>query len=288
MSETATTRLSDTERRLVETNGIEIIDEAERTARPADLFWPWFAANVSVFGISWGSFVLGFGISFWQALAVTVLGVVLSFFFCGVIAIAGKRGSAPTMVLSRAAFGVNGQKVPGIFSWLISMGWETFLAIMAVLATATVFEQLGWAHGTTEQIPLPSGALGSRSLQLTGLDVSYRAYGKEARRLLLRAEHLWHRYRSDLGREMTTGYYALANYRWNKYNDFGVLYDWTEIPGLHGHHESALSAIFTRQFTEQTYARLQLTRGDRPGMRNYTEAWLQMVWGIGPHTHQLE
>ncbi|NLB96034.1 MAG: hypothetical protein GX785_10025 [Armatimonadetes bacterium] len=145
-----------------------------------------------------------------------------------------------------------------------------------------------WAHGTTEQIPLPSGALGSRSLQLTGLDVSYRAYGKEARRLLLRAEHLWHRYRSDLGREMTTGYYALVNYRWNKYNDFGVLYDWTEIPGLHGHHESALSAIFTRQFTEQTYARLQLTRGDRPGMRNYTEAWLQMVWGIGPHTHQLE
>ena len=82
---------------------------------------------------------------------------------------------------------------------------------------------------------------------------------------------------------MTTGYYALANYRWNKYNDFGVLYDWTEIPGLHGHHESALSAIFTRQFTEQTYARLQLTRGDRPGMRNYTEAWLQMVWDWPAH-----
>src|SRR5690606_39220448 len=37
----------------VETTGIEIIDEADRTARPADLFWPWFAANVSVFGISY-------------------------------------------------------------------------------------------------------------------------------------------------------------------------------------------------------------------------------------------
>ena len=42
------------------------------------------------------------------------------------------------MVLSRAAFGVHGQKVPGIVSWLTSIGWETFLAIMAVLATATV------------------------------------------------------------------------------------------------------------------------------------------------------
>ena len=49
---------------------------------------------------------------------------------CGIIAIAGKRGSAPTMVLSRAAFGVTGQKVPGVISWLTSIGWETFLAII--------------------------------------------------------------------------------------------------------------------------------------------------------------
>ncbi|GAA1543141.1 purine-cytosine permease-like protein [Microbacterium ginsengiterrae] len=128
---------------LIERAGIEIIPEAERTARPRDLFWPWFAANVSVFGMSYGSFVLGFGISFWQATIVSVIGIVVSFALCGLIAIAGKRGSAPTMVLSRAAFGVHGQKVPGIVSWLTSIGWETFLAIMAVLATATVISQLG-------------------------------------------------------------------------------------------------------------------------------------------------
>lgn len=128
---------------LIERAGIEIIPESERTAKPRDLFWPWFAANVSVFGMSYGSFVLGFGISFWQATLVSVIGIVVSFFLCGLIAIAGKRGSAPTMVLSRAAFGVQGQKVPGIVSWLTSIGWETFLAIMAVLATATVITQLG-------------------------------------------------------------------------------------------------------------------------------------------------
>ncbi|SJN16621.1 Cytosine/purine/uracil/thiamine/allantoin permease family protein [Microbacterium esteraromaticum] len=128
---------------LIERAGIEIIPESDRTAKPRDLFWPWFAANVSVFGLSYGSFVLGFGISFWQATLVSVIGIVVSFFLCGLIAIAGKRGSAPTMVLSRAAFGVHGQKVPGIVSWLTSIGWETFLAIMAVLATATVITQLG-------------------------------------------------------------------------------------------------------------------------------------------------
>lgn len=147
-----TSSLTETRRLGVETTGIEIIDESERTAKPSDLFWPWFAANVSVFGISYGSYVLGFGISFWQAVAVTVIGVVISFLLCGLVAIAGKRGSAPTMILSRAAFGVEGQKVPGVISWLVSIGWETFLAIMAVLATATIFRQLGWGGGTTTKI----------------------------------------------------------------------------------------------------------------------------------------
>jgi nucleobase:cation symporter-1, NCS1 family len=146
------TTVAATKRLGVETTGIEIIDEAERTARPRDLFWPWFAANVSVFGISYAAFVLGFGISFWQAVVVTVVGVVVSFALCGIIAIAGKRGSAPTMVLSRAAFGVNGQKLPGVISWLTSIGWETFLAILAVLATSTIFTQLGWGGGTTTKI----------------------------------------------------------------------------------------------------------------------------------------
>jgi NCS1 family nucleobase:cation symporter-1 len=142
-----------TTRRLgVEHTGIEIIDEADRTARPRDLFWPWFAANVSVFGLSYASFVLYFGISFAQGVLVTVVGIVISFVLCGVIAIAGKRGSAPTMILSRAAFGVRGQKVPGVISWLVSIGWETFLAILAVLATATIFTRLGWGGGTGTKV----------------------------------------------------------------------------------------------------------------------------------------
>lgn len=146
------TTVEATRRLGVETTGIEIIDESERTATPRDLFWPWFAANVSVFGVSYAAFVLGFGVSFWQGVLVAIVGITLSFALCGVIAIAGKRGSAPTMILSRAVFGVTGQKVPGVVSWLVSIGWETFLAIMAVLATATVFTRLGWGGGTTTKI----------------------------------------------------------------------------------------------------------------------------------------
>jgi purine-cytosine permease-like protein len=131
----------------VEANGINVISESERKGHPRDLFWPWFAANISVLGLSYGSFELGFGISFWQALIVGVVGIVLSFLACGFIAVAGKRGSAPTMVLSRAAFGVNGNKLPTVISWLLTVGWETVLVILATLATATVFQRLGWGGG---------------------------------------------------------------------------------------------------------------------------------------------
>jgi nucleobase:cation symporter-1, NCS1 family len=131
----------------VEMNGINVIAEDERKGHPRDLFWPWFAANISVLGLSYGAFELGFGISFWQALVVGVIGIVLSFLACGFIAVAGKRGSAPTMVLSRAAFGVNGNKLPTVISWLLTVGWETVLVILATLATATVFHRVGVGGG---------------------------------------------------------------------------------------------------------------------------------------------
>ncbi len=136
----------------LETNGINIISDAERKGRPRNLFWPWFAANVSVLGLSYGSFVLGFGISFWQSVAVGLIGIVVSFLLCGFIAVAGKRGSAPTMVLGRAAFGVRGNKLPSVISWLLTVGWETVLIILATLATATVFRRLGVGGGTGTEI----------------------------------------------------------------------------------------------------------------------------------------
>lgn len=140
------------QQRGIETNGINTIAESERTGRASSLFWPWFAANVSVLGISYGSFVLGFGISFWQATLVGIIGIVVSFLLCGVIALAGKRGSAPTMVLSRATFGVRGNRVPAVLSWILTVGWETALTSLAVLATSTVFTRLGWDGGVLTKI----------------------------------------------------------------------------------------------------------------------------------------
>ncbi|BBC30078.1 Allantoin permease [Streptomyces graminofaciens] len=136
----------------VETHGLDVIADADRKGTPRTLFWPWFGANVSILGLSYGAFALGFGISFWQALVAGVLGIVFSFLLCGFVAVAGKRGSAPTMVLSRAAYGVRGNRLPAVVSWLLTVGWETVLCALATMATATVFDRLGTGGGTGTKV----------------------------------------------------------------------------------------------------------------------------------------
>jgi len=126
-----------------EINSTNVIAENERHGRARDLFWPWCGANVSLLALSYGSFFLGFGISFWQATLAAILGTVLSFLVVGFSSLAGKKSNATTMVLSRAAFGVKGNVVPGFLSYLVFVGWETVLVSLATLATGTVFERVG-------------------------------------------------------------------------------------------------------------------------------------------------
>ncbi len=127
----------------LELNGINFISESERKGNARSLFWPWAAANVSFLALSYGSFFLGFGISFWQATFAAIIGTVGSFLLVGISSLAGKRANAPTMTLSRAAFGVKGNKIPGFLSYLIFVGWETVLVSLATLASETVFTRLG-------------------------------------------------------------------------------------------------------------------------------------------------
>ena len=128
---------------MLEINGTNFIAQNERSGTARSLFWPWAAANVSLLALSYGSFFLGFGISFWQATFAAIIGTIASFFLVGISSLAGKRASAPTMTISRAAFGVKGNVVPGLLSYLIFVGWETVLVALATLATETVLTRVG-------------------------------------------------------------------------------------------------------------------------------------------------
>ena len=127
----------------LELNGPNLIQESERSGSARSLFWPWCGANVSLLALSYGAFFLGFGISFRQATMAAIIGTVLSFLVVGFSSLAGKKSNAPTMILSRATFGVKGNIVPGALSYLIFVGWETVLVSLATLATGTVFARIG-------------------------------------------------------------------------------------------------------------------------------------------------
>jgi len=127
----------------LEVNGPNVIDESERAGKARSLFWPWAGANVSLLALSYGAFFLGFGISFKQATVAAFIGTIGSFLLVGISSLAGKRSNAPTMVLSRASFGVKGSILPGALSYLIFVGWETVLVSLATLATGTVFTRVG-------------------------------------------------------------------------------------------------------------------------------------------------
>jgi purine-cytosine permease-like protein len=127
----------------IELNGPNVIEESERSGNPRSLFWPWAGANVSLLALSYGAFFLGFGISFRQATVAAFVGTIGSFLLVGISSLAGKRSNAPTMVLSRASFGVKGSRVPGALSYLIFVGWEIVLVSLATLATGTILARIG-------------------------------------------------------------------------------------------------------------------------------------------------
>ena len=149
----------------LEINGPNTIQESERTGNARSLFWPWAGANVSLLALSYGSFFLGFGISFKQATCAAVIGTIASFLLVGISSLAGKRSNAPTMVLARASFGVKGSIAPGILSYFIFVGWETVLVSLATLATGTVFSRIG---GVDQNLALILGFVIAVSLTVFG------------------------------------------------------------------------------------------------------------------------
>ncbi|MFF7094959.1 cytosine permease [Streptomyces rubradiris] len=127
----------------LETRGIEQVPDAERTARPRQLFPTWVGANISVLLLTMGaSLVVAYHLNFWQALIVAVAAPIVSYGLVGLIGIAGKRGGAPGMALSRAVFGQRGNLLPGSLIWVARWGWETINAVTGAYAMLTILDIL--------------------------------------------------------------------------------------------------------------------------------------------------
>lgn len=140
----------------IEQNGINLIADAERHGRPRDLFWVWAGANIILTYIIVGTLIAGLGLSFWQMLLVVGLGN-LVYVLIGCCGIPGARVGTATLVVSRAAFGRQGNVLPALLSWVTAVGWEAVNLVLGAFALFSLAEGLGWSPGIAGKAVLLAG-----------------------------------------------------------------------------------------------------------------------------------
>jgi NCS1 nucleoside transporter family len=130
----------------VETNGIEPVRDEDRHGSAKDLFWLWFGSNLTFTYVINGALAVAFGLSFWQATGVVVLGG-LAFFAISAAGLSGVRTGTATLVISRAPFGVRGNWPAGLLNWVVSIGYTILNTVVGTLALEAFFADLGWVSG---------------------------------------------------------------------------------------------------------------------------------------------
>ncbi|GAA1107108.1 purine-cytosine permease family protein [Nocardiopsis metallicus] len=104
----------------IETRGIDQVPAEERHGSPRELFVVWAAPNVSYLSIIVGAALVLMGLSLIEALLVIVVGN-LFWLLTGFIGVSGTASGTTGSVISRAMYGVRGNKVlVAISGWLIA------------------------------------------------------------------------------------------------------------------------------------------------------------------------
>ncbi|MER5499537.1 cytosine permease [Streptomyces sp. NPDC002561] len=132
----------------VETHGIDPIPDEDRHGGAKDLFWLWFGSNLTFTYVINGALAVAFGLSFWQATGVVVIGG-LAFFAISAAGLSGVRTGTATLVISRAPFGVRGNWPAGMLNWVVSIGYTILNTVVGTLALEAFFTDLGWEFGRT-------------------------------------------------------------------------------------------------------------------------------------------
>ncbi|MFE3947332.1 purine-cytosine permease family protein [Streptomyces sp. NPDC059118] len=148
----------------VERRGIDAVPDAERQGGPSRLFGLWAGTNTTVFTVVYGALVVSFGLSFWYAVALIVVGNILGFAVTGLTSLQGPRTGTSTHSVSRAAFGPRGGKLPALLSWVMLVGFEAGGMVLIVLAGLALLDQAGITTGTPVKLLVIAVAAGLQML----------------------------------------------------------------------------------------------------------------------------
>lgn len=134
----------------VEQHGMDFIPLQDRHGQPRELFGLWAGSNLIFTYIIFGALAVGFGVSFWAAVAALVAGNVL-FLLVGLGGVSGPRAGSPTFVISRATFGPLGNLPPVFLGWVTILGFGVVNAVVGTLALVALAGELGIAAGDGSQ-----------------------------------------------------------------------------------------------------------------------------------------
>ena len=116
-----------------ETRGIELITDAERHGRARDLFFIWAAPNVSILNLTIGATLILLGLDIWQSIAVIVAASLL-WVFPGIIAGSGPASGTSGSVVTRAMYGILGNKL-----FVAFVGWFIGAVFLSLTWLASSF-----------------------------------------------------------------------------------------------------------------------------------------------------
>jgi NCS1 family nucleobase:cation symporter-1 len=130
----------------IEVRGVEVIPDADRHGHPSELFSVWLTSNITVLYIVFGGSLVAAGLNLWQAAAIIIAGN-LAYAFIGWAATVGPGAGTSTLMISRAHYGPNGNRLSAFFSWLSLVGFEAINIAFGALALFSLAGELGWHVG---------------------------------------------------------------------------------------------------------------------------------------------
>lgn len=117
----------------------------QRAGEASRMFWLWFAVNASFLTVLVGVALLGIGLNLRQALIATAVGGAVSVLPIALGTLAGKWSGQPTLVVSRAAFGLSGNILPAITVLVARLFWAAVLLWLFATSIVRVAELTGIA-----------------------------------------------------------------------------------------------------------------------------------------------
>ena len=121
--------------------GVEPALAANRTSGALQVFWTWWAVSLPLGGILTGAWLVQEGNGFLQSMVAALIGVAVGVIPIVVGTVVGVRWGLPTLVASRAAFGLSGNIVPSVLMLLIRVIVSAFFIWVAVWIASGIYVQ---------------------------------------------------------------------------------------------------------------------------------------------------